>query len=167
MLANLEKLDTELRHREAEVAVREDEVLKRERAVMIEEEKNKDTAAELKDIETTLEERARQGWAQSWDEQQWQKEKELVVREDAVAERERTATEREDDLRERALEIDRDAEDVEKKYNDFKALEKLLSARMDQETLLRFLGGATKEFVRKARTRTHTHTHICYYTHMI
>ena len=47
-LANLEKLDTELRHREAEVAVREDEVVKRERAVMIEEETNKETAADQK-----------------------------------------------------------------------------------------------------------------------
>ncbi len=53
----------------------------------------------------------------------------------------------------RALELDRDAEDVEKKYNDFKALEKRLSARTDQESLLRFLGGATKEFIRKARTQ--------------
>ena len=86
-----------------------------------------------------------------------------MVREDAVAERERTATEREDDLRARALELDRDAEDVEKKYNDFKALEKLLSARTDQETLLRFLGGATKKFIRKARTHKYLllHTYNC------
>ncbi len=82
-LANLEQIDNDLRNREATIAIREDAMVGRERAVMIEEEKNKDTAAELKDIETTLEERAKQGWAQSWDEQQWQKEKELVVREDA------------------------------------------------------------------------------------
>ena len=49
-LANLEKLDTELRHREAEVLKREDAMVGRERAVLIEEEKNKETAAELRDI---------------------------------------------------------------------------------------------------------------------
>ena len=76
-----------------------------------------------------------------------------MVREEAVSECERTVTEREDDLRERALELDREAEDVETKYNDFKALEKLLSARTEQETLLRFLGGATRGFIRKARTQ--------------
>ena len=62
-LANLEQIDNDLRNREATIAIREDEVLKRERAVMLLEETNKDTAAELRDIETTLEERARQGWA--------------------------------------------------------------------------------------------------------
>ena len=73
--------------------------------------------------------------------------------------RERTVIDREDDLRERALELDREAEDVEKKLKDYTALEKLLSTRMDQETLLRFLGGATKEFVRKARTHTYLLLH--------
>ena len=77
----------------------------------------------------------------------------------AVSERERKLAEHEDDLRERALELDREAEDVETRHHDFKALEKLLSARTEQETLLRFLGGATKEFVRKARTHIYLLLH--------
>ncbi len=53
MLTGLEKLEKELKEREAAFAVCEDAVVKRELAVMIEEEKNKTTAAELKDKENT------------------------------------------------------------------------------------------------------------------
>ena len=124
LLAGLEQLDNDLRKRETEVLKREDAMVGRECAVLVEEQTNKETAAELREIENTLEERARQEWTQSWDEQRWLEENDLVVREDAVAVRERTVTDREDDLRERELDVARDAEDVEVKHRDYKALEK-------------------------------------------
>ena len=96
---------------------------------------------------------------------------EAATREKALLERELSADALDKELLERELvlharqnEVTIDMEYADHKYHEYKALEAALGQDVDRETLLRRVGGAFNEFVRKAPPhliiRIHAHARV-------